>query len=328
MPLLRRPEQIVGRERDGIDRLLRSLVRPDVGKRVDSPDRLDRPPPHLARSAGSAYAPPGACAGRARDRRPLNRGAPHGASGASRPSPRRSVPQPGIVATRWRLARAEPRDPRVDVVVLDRPAAEQPLLGAPEPALVVAGGQVLGRLHLLADRAARTRTQPLDPDERRKREHAQLPRVMRRPARIRGDNRTEPVHPAHVVHPVREDSLLGQHASSHMKTALCSRPVSDVRTGSCGRECGRLQGSAPAAGRGSSGGIPLVESRFADKIRRARREPSAPWRAAPGALSRARGRRPGGRAAAFARGAGGAAPCRCARRARRGRHGRRARHGG
>ena len=72
----------------------------------------------------------------------------------------------------------EPLDPRFDLPARDRPAAYQAPLGTPEPALVVAGGEVHGRLHLLADRASRAldRAAPI-PTSVESANYAKLPRV-------------------------------------------------------------------------------------------------------------------------------------------------------
>ena len=79
------------------------------------------------------------------------------------------------------------------------PLREQPLLGAPEPALVVRGAQVVLRVHLLPDRAPAAAAEPLDPDERRDRERPRLPGLVVHRVRARADDRPEPVHAAHVV---------------------------------------------------------------------------------------------------------------------------------
>ena len=119
------------------------------------------------------------------------------------------------------LARAQPLDPGVDLPIGDRPLAKQPLLGAPEPALVVRGAQVLGRRHLLADRPAAALAETLDSHERRDREHARLPALVVRLVAPRDDDGAEAVHPAQIVNPVRPETISRALAGARHAGSTC-----------------------------------------------------------------------------------------------------------
>ena len=82
-----------------------------------------------------------------------------------------------IEPLRHGLAVTEPLDPGIHLAVRDGALPEQPLLVAPEPALVVRRPQVVLGIHLLPDRAAAALPEPLDADDRRDREDPDLPRL-------------------------------------------------------------------------------------------------------------------------------------------------------
>ena len=109
---------------------------------------------------------------------------------------------PGIEALRDGLTGEQPLDPRIDLAGRDRALAQEPLLGAPQPALVVRGVQVVLGLHLLADRAPAALAEALDADDRRHRERPHLPLLLVRLVTAGHDDGAEAVHPAHVVDPV------------------------------------------------------------------------------------------------------------------------------
>jgi hypothetical protein len=82
----------------------------------------------------------------------------------------------------------------------DRPLAQLALLGAPEPALIVGGRQVVDRVHFLDGRAvARPRAQTLQIHQLAQREDARLPALVERRLATRRDHRAEPVHAAQIV---------------------------------------------------------------------------------------------------------------------------------
>ena len=111
-----------------------------------------------------------------------------------------------------RLAGAQPLDPRVHLAGRDRPLPQQPLLGAPQPALVVGGTEVVLGIHLLPDRASAPPADPLDADERRHRERPPLPGLVVDGIGAGNDDRAEAVHATHVVNAVDgSHDIAGSH---------------------------------------------------------------------------------------------------------------------
>ena len=157
---------------------MRARVRPDVGKRVEAAHRL-HDPRCAARIAGAARVPRGA---HPADADAVADGEPRVGRRVERVALVGRLDRPrgrvGILAPGHCFSRAQARDPGVHLALAHRPAPKQALLGAPQPPLVVARAEVLGRIHLLADRTARACAEPLDADERRQREHAQLPLLV------------------------------------------------------------------------------------------------------------------------------------------------------
>jgi hypothetical protein len=111
------------------------------------------------------------------------------------------------VPVRWRFrpAGGEPLHHVLDLPGSDRPLAQQALLGAPQPALIVGGRQVVDRVHFLDGRAAtRPRAQTLQVHQLEQGEDARLPALVIRRLVTRRDHGAEPVHAAQIVDAVHQ----------------------------------------------------------------------------------------------------------------------------
>ncbi len=132
----------------------------------------------------------------------------------------------GVLAGGHRLALPKALHHPLDVAGRYRALALQPPLGAPQPSLVVGGGQIFGGIHLLARRpSARSRAQSLAAHEHVNSEHPRLPALVVRILRTRLHDGPETVHPSHVVHTIHVavsvfEMDVSEHAEQWLRTMV------------------------------------------------------------------------------------------------------------
>jgi hypothetical protein len=108
---------------------------------------------------------------------------------------------------RRRIAGRETLHYSLELAGPDRALAQQALLGAKEPALVVGSSQIVGRVHLLAHRTpSRPGAETLQAHEHLDGENSRLPSLVIGQLAAGFDDSPEPMHPSHVVHAIHRDS--------------------------------------------------------------------------------------------------------------------------